>query len=75
MAQQLADGIGWGEAKKITFEQVNAELAQAREKYNALMDDGAHIEAVLQAGAVKARQHVIPRMQAIRKAVGITPIQ
>lgn len=74
MAQQLADGIAWGEAKKITFEQVNAELSQAREKYNALMEDGAHIEAVLQAGAAKARQHTIPMLQKIRQAVGIAPI-
>ena len=74
MRQAFADGIAWGEAKKQLFELINAELAEARDIYNRLLDDPAHIESVLQKGAEKAREHSVPLMQKVREAVGISPI-
>ena len=74
MRQAFADGIAWGEAKKQLFELINAELAGARDTYNRLLDDPAHIESVLQKGAEKAREHSVPLMQKVREAVGISPI-
>lgn len=71
MRAQFADGIAWGEAKRHLFERVNSELAEARERYQALMDDPAHIERVLQQGAEKARAQSAPLMARVREAVGI----
>ena len=74
MRQAFAEGIAWGEAKKQLFELINAELAQARDSYNRLLDDPGHIESVLQQGAEKARAHSVPLMQKVREAVGISPM-
>ncbi len=75
MRREFENGIAWGEAKKQLFELVNAELAEAREQYNQLMDDPGHIEAVLQRGAERAREFSAPLMQKVREAVGISPIR
>ena len=74
MRQAFVEGIAWGEAKKQLFELINAELAQARDSYNRLLDDPGHIESVLQQGAEKARAHSVPLMQKVREAVGISPM-
>jgi tryptophanyl-tRNA synthetase len=74
MRQAFVEGIAWGEAKKQLFELINAELAEARDSYNRLLDDPGHIESVLQQGAEKARAHSVPLMQKVREAVGISPM-
>ena len=56
MRQEFADGIAWGEAKKKLFELVDGELAEARERFEALMQNPREIEEVLQKGAEKARR-------------------
>ncbi len=71
MKQQLADGLAWGEAKKIVFERINDELAPGRERYNQLIASPGEIEAVLLEGARKAREKAIPLMEKVRAAVGI----
>ncbi len=72
--QQYAEGIAWGEMKKVLFEKINEEIAPARERYHALMDAPEHIEDQLQEGAAKAREISVPFMRSIREAVGISPI-
>ena len=72
MRRDFANGIAWGEAKKQLFELVNAELAPARERYQQLLDDPAHIESVLRRGAERAREYSVPLMQRVRDAVGIS---
>ncbi len=74
MRQQFAEGIAWGEAKRQLFELVNGQLGEARERYEALMANPAHIEEVLQAGAKKARAQSQPLLEKLRYAVGIRPI-
>ena len=71
MRREFENGIAWGEAKKQLFELVNGELAAARERYEQLMDDPGHIEAVLKQGAERAREYSVPLMQKVRAAVGI----
>ncbi|NMW23491.1 tryptophan--tRNA ligase, partial [Rhodanobacter denitrificans] len=51
--QALLDGIGWGEAKQVLYERIEADVAPMRERYEALMADPAAIEAILQQGAQK----------------------
>ncbi|MCB1856439.1 MAG: tryptophan--tRNA ligase [Pseudomonadales bacterium] len=75
MRRDFANGIAWGEAKKQLFELVNAELAPARERYQQLLDDPAHIESVLRRGAERAREYSVPLMQRVRDAVGISAMR
>jgi tryptophanyl-tRNA synthetase len=75
MRTEFENGIAWGEAKKQLFELVNAELAPARERYQELMDDPDHVEAVLLRGAERAREHSVPLMQKVREAVGISAMR
>jgi len=69
--QQYADGIAWGEMKKVLFEKINAEISPARERYESLISDPAFIEQKLQEGAAKARAITAPFLVELRKAVGI----
>lgn len=71
MRKDFAEGIAWGEAKKQLFELINAELGEARERYNELMADPAYIESVLQRGAERAREYSVPLLAKVREAVGI----
>jgi len=71
MQQAYREGIAWGQAKQQTFELINDELTQARERYEALMAEPAHIEETLLEGAVKARAYATPFLDRIRDAVGI----
>jgi len=71
MRQAFIDGIAWGEAKKQLFELVNNEVGEARERYNELLANPAHIEKVLQQGAEKARSYATPMLAKLRKSVGI----
>lgn len=71
LRRAYADGIAWGDAKQLLFERVDREVAPMRERYHALMADPAGIEAILQAGAHKARAEATPFMGELRHAVGL----
>ena len=73
--QMLADGLAWGEAKKILAAKINEELAEKRERFEQLNAQPSLIEDILQAGAVKARQTVKPLLEAVREAVGIRSLK
>jgi len=72
--KRYAEGIGWGEMKQILFEHIDNQIAPARERYEALLAEPAHIEQQLQEGAEKARAISVPFIKELRKAVGISPI-
>ncbi|MEY4195873.1 MAG: hypothetical protein RLZZ226_2241 [Pseudomonadota bacterium] len=69
-----AAGIGWGDMKNRLFEYLNDHLAAPRERYEALLQAPEKIEAALQEGAIRARTHSVPLMQAVRASVGIRPL-
>lgn len=71
MRQAYADGIAWGDAKQILFERIDRDVAPMRARYEALINDPAHIEALLLAGARKARDEATPLMGELRRAVGL----
>lgn len=75
LRMRYAEGIGWGDMKQLLFEHLDAELAGPREVYDALIQDPAGIEAVLRAGAEKARTISRPFMAEIRDAVGIRSLK
>lgn len=74
MRRKFAEGIAWGQAKKDLFELINSELADARQRYEALMAKPEEIEAILQAGAAKARAQAAPLLAKVRRAVGLYPL-
>jgi tryptophanyl-tRNA synthetase len=75
MRLAYASGIAWGEAKQRVFERIDAEIAPMRAAYQALMNNPAKIEAILKAGAVKARAIATPFMGQLRHAVGLRNLQ
>ena len=74
MRSEFANGIGWGEAKRQLFELVNEQLREPREKYLRLLENPAEVEAVLQQGAIRAREHSAKLIAKVRSAVGIRPL-
>ena len=72
--QRYAEGIAWGEMKRVLFEHINEHITPARERYEALLQAPEHIEEQLQEGALKARSVSVPFMKELRKAVGISKI-
>ena len=71
LREAYASGIAWGDAKKMLLGCIDGVVAPMRERYEALINDPAHIEALLQAGAQKARAEATPLMGELRRAVGL----
>lgn len=71
----LAQGLGWGEAKQQLFVLLNDVLSPMRERYVQLMAKPDHIEDILQEGARKARAQAIPLIQQVREAIGLRHAQ
>lgn len=71
MRQAFANGIGWGDAKHMLFERIDAELAPKRARYEDLMAHPEKVEAALQLGAERARALTRPFITALRAAVGL----
>jgi len=72
MRRAFADGIAWGEAKQALFERIDREISPLREKYDALIAQPAHIEAILRDGAQRLRErYARPTLDALRAAVGL----
>lgn len=71
MHQAFREGIAWGEAKKQLFERVNDELAPARRRYHALMQDLGQVEEILQTGAKRLRPQSQALLESVKDAVGL----
>lgn len=71
MAQAYADGIGWGDAKAMLLGRIEQEIAPMRARYSELMAQPQRLDAILQAGADKARAVAQPFMRELRHAVGL----
>ncbi len=69
--QALLEGMAWGDAKQVLFERIEIDVAPMRERYEALMEDPAGIETILQQGALKARAIATPKLAALRDALGL----
>ncbi len=71
---ELEAGLGWGDAKQILCRRIEQELAPLRERYDALIAHPDDIEDVLRNGAEKARTIARPRLDTMRRAVGLGPL-
>src|SRR5690242_21936081 len=67
----LETGMGWGDAKTKLFERIDAEIAPLREHYDRLMAHPDEVEDALREGARKARAIAAPRLEIMRRAVGL----
>jgi tryptophanyl-tRNA synthetase len=68
-------GAGYGAFKSAVAEEVIAYLAPVRERYEALRADEAGLEAVLAAGAEKARSLISQTMIDVRAAMGVGAVR
>ena len=72
MRKAFADGIAWGEAKQALFERIDREVSPLRERYESLIAQPSHIEAVLRDGARRLRErYARPTLAKLREAVGL----
>ena len=71
LRQAYADGIAWGEAKRIVHQHIDAELAPARERYQTLVARPQDIELTLREGADRLRPKARVLLDALREAVGL----
>jgi tryptophanyl-tRNA synthetase len=70
--RRLRDGgMGWGELKNQLFDVLNTQLSPLRQRYDALMEPGSELDALLAAGAEKARKRTVPVLAQVRKAIGV----
>jgi tryptophanyl-tRNA synthetase len=63
--------FGYGDAKKVLLAKIDDYFKPAREKRKQLTEDD--VEAVLKAGAVKARATAKQTIALVRRAVGMLP--
>jgi tryptophanyl-tRNA synthetase len=75
LRQDYADGISWADAKQVLLERIDREISPMRDTYQTLINDPLRIEAILAAGAAKARAVATPLMQELRHAVGLRKLR
>ena len=71
---ELESGLGWGDAKKKLCDRIEQDIAAMRDRYDALMARPDDIEDALREGAKKARDVATPRLEIMRRAVGLGPL-
>ena len=74
MKNLFEDGIGWGDAKQIVFEDLNVMLLPIRENFNEYISNKKYIEEILKSGAEKVRAQTVPILKEVKKLVGISAL-
>jgi tryptophanyl-tRNA synthetase len=72
-ARYRAGGMGYGEAKQLLFEAAMEYFAEPRRRREEIAGDPARLEAILQAGAAKARAKGREVLSRVRTACGLPP--
>jgi len=72
MRQAYADGIGWGDAKQILFEFLDAHLTPARDKFNYYLENKKVVLDILAEGAEKARHRARPFLNELKHKAGFS---
>jgi tryptophanyl-tRNA synthetase len=68
-----AGGMGYGDAKKMLLEKINAFFGPARERRKQLAANPDRVEEILKRGAQRARAEACQTMALVRQAVGMKP--
>jgi len=66
----MAGGFGYGHAKQALFEVIMEGFAEERVRFNALTANPGQIDALLKAGAEKARPTALTVLNRLREALG-----
>ena len=74
MKNLFEDGLGWGDAKQIVFEDLNVMLLPIRENFNEYINNKKYIEEILKSGAEKVRAQTVPILKEVKKLVGISAL-
>lgn len=69
--QYLAGGLGWGDAKQILFEKVNAYLTDAREKYDYYIANPKLVNDILEKGTNKTRPIAVDKLKQLKDIIGM----
>ena len=71
MKHKYEDGIGWGDAKNIVFNDLNDLIKPIRDKYLELESRKSDTEEILQTNAKEVRNHTQPLIKEVKELVGI----
>ena len=71
LQKKYEEGIGWGDAKGILFENLRDFLFPFKTEYQKIVKDRDYLESVLKQGKEKALEVSTPLIKDIRKAIGI----
>jgi tryptophanyl-tRNA synthetase len=63
---------GYGDLKRRVAEVVIAELTPIRERHEQLMQDPAELDRLLAIGAAQARAYAVPKVEQMKRAMGLT---
>lgn len=64
-------GMGYGTAKTLLLEKIEARFAPARQRRAELIQNPAYVDEVLRQGALKARAEARATMELVRQATGL----
>ena len=71
MKNKFEDGIGWGDAKNIVFNDLNDLIKPIRDKYLELETKKSDTEEILQTNAKEVRNHTQSLVKKVKELVGI----
>jgi len=71
MQKLYQEGIAWGEAKKVLFEELSAFLKPFKNEYRKIVKDRSFVEKALIEGSEKALSFSEPIIKEVRQAIGI----
>ena len=71
MKNKFEDGIGWGDAKNIVFNDLNDLIKPIRDKYLELESKKSDTEEILQTNAKEVRNHAQSLVKRVKELVGI----
>jgi len=72
-ARYRAGGMGYGVAKDLLFEKMDAYFQPARTRRKELVQNPDYVEKVLREGAARARAEAQKTMALVREAIGLKP--
>lgn len=68
---KLAEGMGWGEAKKELFAVANEYIKPMREKYDYYQSHREEVDKILAEGAKKAKDIAKQKIKKVRELIGV----
>lgn len=72
LKSQYTKGLGYGDAKKILIADIISFVTPMRERRKQYENDPKRVEEILLAGAIKANEVAMSKLQAVYEAVGLT---